>query len=135
MSTVPSPFANGDSAGFWAAARSGHLEFQGCRVCGHVQFPPRVQCAKCWSDDLAPVRSSGNGVIESVTIVRRAPLAKFRDQTPYAVAAVAMEEGPRMITSLVGDDALDAAIGDAVTVRFTPDADGNILPRFAREQT
>ncbi len=130
MSERPSQFANGDSTGYWEAARNHRLEFQGCRSCGHVQFPPRHQCARCWSTDIEGIESSGRGVIESVTIVRRAPLLQFRERVPYAIASVVCEEGPRMITNLVGDGALDARIGDAVVVCFEPDADGNILPQF-----
>lgn len=130
MSKPTSKFANADSTGFWEAAGSGKLEFQHCRSCDHVQFPPRHQCARCWSDDVEPVRSSGRGVVESVTIVRRAPLAEFRDRVPYAIASIVCEEGPRMITNLVGDGALDARIGDAVAVCFETDADGNTLPQF-----
>ena len=32
--------ANGDSAGYFAAAAEGRLVFQKCRHCGNVQFPP-----------------------------------------------------------------------------------------------
>lgn len=127
--------ANGDSIGYWTAAAEGRLEFQRCTACGHVQFPPRHQCATCWSPDLEPIVSSGRGVIESVTIVRRAPLPAFRDLVPYAVAAVAVKEGPRMMTNVVGEGALDAAIGDTVRVVFSPDASGRTLPQFTLART
>ncbi len=122
--------ANGDSNGFWAAAAEGRLEFQRCTACAHVQFPPRVQCGRCWHDALEPVISIGTGTIESVTVVRRAPLPAFRDRVPYAIVAVRTAEGPRMMSNLVGDRALDAAIGDAVTVVFEADAEGRVLPQF-----
>jgi len=130
MDNRPSDFANGDSLSYWQAAREQRLEFQRCEKCQHIQFPPRVQCSKCWSDEITPFNCSGNGVIESVTIVERAPLPQFRDKVPYAVVAVATAEGPRMITNLVGEGALDARIGDAVTVCFEADANGNMLPQW-----
>jgi uncharacterized OB-fold protein len=104
--------------------------FQKCRRCGSIQFPPRHHCAACWDADLEAYDSSGRGTIESVTIVRRAPAAAFSTNVPYAVAAVIVEEGPRMITNLVGDGALGARIGDPVVVAFVPDAAGAVLPQF-----
>ena len=130
MSEKPSQHSNGDSESFWQAARDHRLEFQACGSCGHVQFPPRHQCARCWSTDIGPRESSGRGSVESVTVVRRAPLPQFRHRAPYAVAAVRLEEGPRMITNLVGDGALDAQLGDPVTVCFEADDNGDVLPQF-----
>ncbi len=125
-----SRIANGDSQSYWQAAREGRLELQSCTECGHVQFPPRVQCASCWSDAIAPLTASGKGVIEGITVVRRAPLKEFRERAPYAIVAVTTEEGPRLVTNLVGEGALEAKIGDAVEVCFETNADGDVLPQF-----
>lgn len=124
--------ANGDSEPFWEGTRAGELRFQKCRDCGAVQFPPRHHCAICWEADLDWIVSGGHGVVESFTVVRRAPLPAFRDAVPYVVAAVALEEGPRMITNIFGEDALDVSIGDAVEVAFAEDAAGEVLPQFRR---
>lgn len=132
MTAPETTIANGDSRSYWRAAREGLLELQRCDACGHVQFPPRVQCAKCWSEAVAPFDASGKGTIESFTIVRRAPLPAFRDKVPYVIAAVTTEEGPRVIANLLGDDALDVLIGDAVEVVFEADANGDVLPQFRR---
>ena len=124
--------ANGDSAEYFAAAAEGRLLFQKCPHCGSVQFPPRHHCAICWEADPSWIESSGRGRIESFTIVRRAPLPAFRDKVPYVVASIIAEEGPRMITNLIGDDALEVSIGDPVIVAFEPASDGETLPRFRR---
>ena len=124
--------ANGDSAGYFAAAAEGRLVFQKCRHCGNVQFPPRHQCTECWEADLDWADSTGKAVVESFTIVRRAPLPAYRDEVPYVVASVIVEEGPRMITNIIGDDALDVQIGDKVSVAFKPGAEGDTLPVFRR---
>ena len=47
-------------------------------------------------------------------------------------ASVIVEEGPRMITNIIGDDALDVQIGDKVSVAFKPGAEGDTLPVFRR---
>lgn len=124
--------SNGDSTEFWDGVRQGRLLFQKCGACGSVQFPPRHHCASCWETDLEWVESSGRGKVESFTIVRRAPVSEFREKVPYVVAAVLVEEGPRMITNLTGDDAMDVKIGDQVQVRFEDGASGHPLPMFRR---
>ncbi|WP_417725192.1 Zn-ribbon domain-containing OB-fold protein [Salipiger sp.] len=123
---------NGDNKAFWEGARQHKLLIQKCNRCDSVQFPPRHHCIKCWEADLVMVECSGRGRVESYTIVRRAPLAAFRDKVPYPVAAILLEEGPRLMAGVIGEDALDVAIGDAVTVDFEEDADGNVLPQFRR---
>lgn len=124
--------ANGDSAKYFSAATEGRLVFQKCNECGSIQFPPRHHCTNCWEADLSWIDSSGKGNIETFTIVRRAPLPAYRDKVPYVIASVIVEEGPRMITSLIGEDALDVKIGDAVTVAFEAGAEGDTLPVFQR---
>jgi uncharacterized OB-fold protein len=122
---------NADSKPYWEAIGRGQLLFQRCS-CGHVQFPPRHLCTKCWNDTLEWVESSGRGTVESFTVVRRAPIEEFRDKVPYVIVAIVVEEGPRMITNLVGEGALEVAIGDPVTVTFLPDHHGRVLPQFQR---
>lgn len=130
--SAPMTFANGDSEEYWKGAEEGRLLFQKCKACSSVQFPPRHHCAACWEADLEWVESPGEGKIETFTIVRRAPLQDFREKVPYVVVSVIMNEGPRMISELVGEDALDVAIGDAVRVDFQRDKEGNSLPVFRR---
>lgn len=122
--------ANGDSAGYFSAAAEGRLVLQKCAHCGAVQFPPRHHCTNCWEADLAWAESPGKGRVESFTVVRRAPLPAFRDKVPYVVASVILEEGPRMIASIVGERALAVQIGDPVTVAFEPGAEGDALAVF-----
>lgn len=124
--------ANGDSLEYWKGAEEGKLLFQKCNSCGAVQFPPRYHCATCWEADLDWSESAGTGTVETFTIVRRAPLPAFRDKVPYVVASIIVAEGPRMIATLIGEDALDVKIGDAVTVDYEKDPEGNTLPVFRR---
>lgn len=123
--------SNGDTREYFTAAAEGRLVLQKCASCGAVQFPPRQHCATCWKAELSWVDSRGRGEIESITVVRRAPLPAFREKVPYVIVSVILEEGPRLITNLVGEDALDARIGDPVTVIFEAGDEG-VLPQFRR---
>lgn len=122
--------SNGDSRQYWEGTREGRLRLQRCKTCQTVQFPPRHHCASCWDAELDWIDASGKGRVESFTVVRRAPAAAFRDKVPYVVAAVLLEEGPRMITNLVGDHVLNVGIGDEVQVEFAEGADNVTLPLF-----
>lgn len=93
---------------------------------------PRYLCPHCWSTDLDWVQASGRGTVHSFTVIRRAPAQAFASRVPYVVALVDLEEGPRMMSNIVGDGALDTRSGDAVTVCFEDRGDGAMLPQFAR---
>jgi uncharacterized protein len=123
---------NADSKPYWEGARQGRLLFQRCNNCGHLQFPPRHLCVKCWSDSLGWIESSGRGTVESFTIVHRAPTPDLREKVPYVVAVVLLAEGPRMVTNIVGSDTLQVAIDDNVEATFVTDPAGRVLPQFQR---
>ncbi|WPB55877.1 Zn-ribbon domain-containing OB-fold protein [Xylophilus sp. GOD-11R] len=129
---LPKPVANADSQPYWAAARERRLLIRRCSACQQLHFMPRYLCPHCWSDQLEWVDSKGAGVVHSFTIIRRAPIATFAGNAPYVVVMVELDEGPRMITNLVGDDALQVAIGDRVSVAFEDRGDGDLLPQFQR---
>jgi uncharacterized protein len=118
-----------DGRPFWSAAAEGRLVLQRCSSCKKVRFPPRHQCPHCWSPDTVWIDAAGRGAIESITVVRRAPTPAYRDRLPYAIVAVALPEGVRMITNLVGRGSLEARIGDNVEVCFEKRPNG-ALPQF-----
>jgi len=47
--------------------------------------------------------ATGRGTLHTYVISHRAAPG-FDDQTPYAIAVVQLEEGPRMLTNIVGVD-------------------------------
>lgn len=118
-----------DGRPFWEAAATGRLILQRCRSCAAVRFPPRHQCPHCWSPETEWIEAVGHGEIESITVVHRAPIAALRERVPFALVAVLLSEGVRMITNLIGDGALDARIGDLVEVCFEQRPNGT-LPQF-----
>ena len=104
----------------------------GSMGCGHVRFLPSHLCPQCWSGEVEWFAASGKGQVATFTIVHRAPTPEFAGRTPYVVALIDLEEGPRMMANILGDDALAAEIGDAVRVCFEERGDGAALPQFQR---
>lgn len=130
---LPAPVVNADSAPYWQGARGNKLLLQRCSDCGTLRFFPRYLCTECGSDNTGWVEAAGQGTVHSFTVVHRAAFPEFQERTPYVVALIDLEEGPRMMSNIVGADALDVAIGDAVTVEFeTRGDDGAKVPQFRR---
>lgn len=129
---LPQPVANADSLPYWNAARERRLLIRKCGACGELHFMPRHLCPACWSEQLEWVDAKGTGSVHSFTIIRRAPVATFAAQTPYVVALIDLDEGPRMISNLLGEDALSVKIGDRVEVTFEDRGGGAMLPQFKR---
>jgi len=87
-------------------------------------------CASCWGDDLEWLPSSGRGTVYSFTVTHRTQARGFRDELPYVLAWVELEDGVQVLTNLVGCDPATLAIGMPVRVTFE-DVDAEVsIPRF-----
>lgn len=129
MNGKPVPKPDPETAPFWDAAAVGILKIQKCGGCDEHIFYPRLICPTCMSDRLEWVAVSARARIHALTVVHRAA-APFRDDLPFAVAIVELEEGPRMMTRVLTDTPEALRIGDPVRVHFVPQADGPPLPFF-----
>jgi uncharacterized OB-fold protein len=90
------------------------LRYQRCGDCSAAVFAPRVLCHRCGSTALNFEVSAGLGTVYSSTAVTQ------RDSASYAVSLVDLDEGFRMMTSVVDIDAEDVEIGMRVAARFEP---------------
>ncbi len=96
-----------------------------CTACGKAHWYPRPVCPFCFGAvELQP--ASGRGRIYSYSVMRRV-------SPPFAIAYVTLEEGPTMLTNLVGCDFDQLAIDAPVRLVFTPSADGTPVPCFTPE--
>jgi uncharacterized OB-fold protein len=92
-------------APFWEAAAGGQLLYQECPVCGNRQFYPRALCIACGADP-EWAEASGRGTVHTYTIVRQYSAPPFKDELPYVVAVIELDEGVKMIGN-VTDCAVD----------------------------
>lgn len=129
---LPVPVANADSQPYWNAARERRLVIRKCKACGSLHFMPRHLCPICWSDQLEWIDAKGTGTVHSFTVIRRASSPAFAPKTPYVVALIDLDEGPRMTANVLGEDALSVRIGDRVKVTFEDRGGGAMLPQFNR---
>jgi uncharacterized protein len=127
----PIPVPTPETRPFWAAARRHELSLQRCRACGAHVFYPRAACPHCLGADLEWKRVSGRGRLHTFTVVHRGQKG-FPLGPPYVIAIVELDEGPRMMTNLIGIEADPAklTIGMPVEVVFEDVSAEIALPRF-----
>jgi uncharacterized OB-fold protein len=126
----PLPQPSAESEPFWDGCRRGELRLQRCAGCGRFWFPPGRFCPECWGRDWAWEPTGGRGRVHSFVVYRRAYRPVFKDRLPYAVAVVELEEGPRLLTTLVGVEPERVQVGLPVEVALVPAPGGFVLPFF-----
>jgi uncharacterized OB-fold protein len=126
--TAHLPLVDADSKPFWDALERGALVLPECVACRRVHYYPRLLCPFCW-EPVQWLELSGRGEVFATTVVRRIGLEPFRDRTPYDLSLVELEEGPRLLTNVVGTDPDRVAIGCAVELCPTLDGD-RWMPTF-----
>ena len=126
----PLPRPNRLSRPFWDGAKRHELLLQKCGACGHVWFPPSTRCPKCLSAEYAWSKASGRGRVWSWVVMWQRYFPAFEADIPYNVAYVELEEGPKLMTNIVGCEN-DAIYCDmAVEVVFEDVTDDISLPKF-----
>ncbi|TSH98696.1 Zn-ribbon domain-containing OB-fold protein [Verticiella sediminum] len=109
---------------FFDAAARGVLMLKYCDDCQRHHHYPRALCPHCFSERTRWTEASGNGRIYTFSVLRAGT------PTPFALAYVQLEEGPRMMTNVVDCD-LDALdIDQPVRVVFKPTTNGTMIPMF-----
>ena len=128
---VPLPQPDAISEPFWAGCDQRRLLVQHCLQCGTFQSPARLLCRDCRGSDFDWLESRGRGRIFTYTIVHHPGSPALREQVPYVVVVVQLDDcgGARLTSNLVGDDAAELAVNRAVQLRWDNDA-GAWLPRF-----
>jgi len=127
--SLPMPPSEAQSQPFWDAVSNRQLVFQHCAACGNAWLPARSECPQCLSEEPVWLQSSGRARLVSWVVYHRAFNAAFAERLPYTVAIVELEEGPRMITNIVGADPNTLEIDQRLILRIEQDGDV-MVPRF-----
>jgi uncharacterized OB-fold protein len=122
----PVPYVDAVSKPFWDATLEGRLTFQECPD-GHRQFYPRAVCATCGQTP-GLVDAAGTGTVHTFTIIRQYGGAGFKDELPYVVAMIELDEGPRMMGNVTDVDPETVRIGDRVQVWFAEADERSSIP-------
>ncbi len=117
-------------AEFFAGAKRGQLMVQQCEGCGRLRFPAHEMCSHCFTTRARWVPVSGRGEVFSFNIMHQVYHPGFAAEIPYAVVVVKFEEGPIMISNLVGLKPREIRCGTPVEVVFEKLSDEVYLPKF-----
>ena len=118
---------------FWDAAAQGKLIMQRCDDCRSWVWCPRPACVECGSNKLKWTQLTGRGEIFAFTVIREVvgrALRGFAKDIPYVTAWIDLEEGPRILSNIVGCPIEKVSIGMAVEVVFEKADQGIFLPKF-----
>lgn len=89
-----------------------------CNSCDSVFFPPRSVCPKCRRiGKLESYKLDGKGEIVSYSVIRVPPKG-FEDESPYVLAIVELDEGPKITGQITDTKPDEVEIGDKVKAIF-----------------
>ena len=130
----PLPRLDEESRGYWEALARHELYLQKCASCSTLRFYPRALCPSCLSSKTDYLCASGRGIVYTFTVTYQNQAAGFRDELPYVMAYVELDEGPRILTNVVNTPADTVTIGMPVEVVFEDVDEGLAIPKFQRAQ-
>jgi uncharacterized protein len=128
MTTRLAPSISPDTEFFWTGLRNHELLIQRCAECGALRNPPRPMCPHCQSLDWDSLQATGRGTVYSYVMPQYPPMPFM--EYPYIVVLVALEEGIRLVSNLVGIAPEDVEVGMPVEVRFDTFDDDLVLHQF-----
>jgi len=120
----PLPDINDANRPFWEALRRRELRLLRCDSCGELRLHPFRRCPHCSHEKATWTTLSGKGKVWTKTVFHQLYFEGFRNDVPYNVVVIEMDEGPRLYSNIVGTDNTDIRIGDRVEACFddvTPD--------------
>lgn len=100
----------------WQSIENGRLELMACRDCGAFRYPPAPICDRCLSMEAEWKPVSGTGTILSWVIFHRKYFDDF--PPPYNAVAVRLDEGPIIMTNLIGTPPEGSWIGHRVKLDY-----------------
>ena len=122
MRRITKPMVQPDTLAYWQAADEGRLLLKRCGACGEFHHYPRDICPFCGSADTAWHEAAGSGRVYSYSTMGQGDAA-------YTLAHVTLDEGPTLLTNLVGDGPF--AVDQRVRVVFVPSDGGHAVSMFA----
>ena len=122
MRKISAPLVQPDTLAYWQAADEGRLLVKRCTSCGEHQHYPRDICPFCGSEATEWQAATGLGRVYTFSTMGEGDAA-------YTLAYVTLDEGPTMLTNLVGPGPY--ACDQRVRVQFLPSAGGHAVPVFA----
>jgi uncharacterized OB-fold protein len=126
----PLPEPTLDSQPYWDSLQDHKLKLQKCSDCGKIRHYPRPVCDACFSMKTDWVEASGKGKVFSWTISYHPFHVGFKEDIPYILVTVDLDEGVRLISQLKGGKAEEMKTGMPVEIFYDDVSEGITLPMF-----
>ena len=128
--TKPLPVPSPESLPYWEGLHAGKLLMPCCGDCGHWWFPPSLLCPRCNAAGWTWRQAAGRGRIFSYVVYHRVYHQAFAGDVPYAVAVIELDEGPRMVSNVVGMPPDQLKCDMKVEIVYERVSDTITLPKF-----
>ena len=117
------------------ASARGELAIQRCRACRRWIHFPESSCPACGSTELAFEPVSGQGTVETFSVIHKSFVPEFQGREPYVIAWIGLPEQPglRVFGNIVDAAPEDMSIGMAVEVFFETRDGHGALPNFKKK--
>lgn len=126
----PIPVPSIESKPYWEGLRQHRLLIQCCNVCCHFWFPPSTHCPNCTCPEFTWTQISGRGKVFSYVVYHRVYHPGFADEVPYTVGLIELDEGPRMISNVIGIPPVQVVCEMPVEVVFEDISEHTTVPKF-----
>ncbi len=93
------------------------LEANACAKCDLTFFPPRLICPECQNQELEATKLTETGKVMTYTIIH-VPPSQFKDQAPYAVGIVELDDGVKLTGQIVDCPFEEIKVGQRVKLEF-----------------
>lgn len=128
--TRPLPTPTDLTRPFWDGLAGHELRLQKCGGCGHLRNPIATVCPECLAAEYDWVPLSGRGTVFATIVFHQVYHQAFADEVPYNVSVVELDEGPRLLSNVVGRPPGEVRVGDRVGVVFTELESGVVIHQF-----
>lgn len=135
LATRPAPVIDNWNREFWEGCARHELRLQKCTATGKCFFPPAPVSPFTGRPDWSWITASGKGTLWSFVVFHQNYFDGMKDELPYPVVMVQLDEGPFLLTNLDGMDRSTLRIGMRLSVRYPGGPEGFTLPQFGPEGT
>jgi uncharacterized protein len=133
LAARPKPLLDNWNRPFWDACREHKLVLQRCKATGQCFFPPAPVSPFTGRPEWEWITASGRGTLWSWVVFHQGYFPGMKDELPYPVVMVKLDEGPYLLTNIDGMGVEDLTIGMRTSVRFPGGPEGFVLPQFGPE--
>lgn len=126
----PLPIVRDENRSYWQALKKEKVSFISCVSCGQIRLYSFRKCPACGEEKHFWKTIPGTGTIWTIAKFHQVYFESFKDEVPYNVIVVQLDQGPKIYSNLIKNEEPIAQIGDRVEPVFDPVTDEVTLLKF-----